>query len=358
MPVWRLVGAWLVTFGLGVQAQPVTGAGSSAAAPIYHSWAQAYAQATGTAVEYEAVGSSQGLERIRAGAVSFGASDVALTPKELQTQGLVTFPVAVTGIVPVYHLPGVETGRLRLNGEVLSQIFLGRITHWNAPAIAALNPGLALPEAPIGVVVRSDGSGTTYNLADYLSKVSPAWRTQYGRATRLAWPAHFVGVKGSAAMARTVRDTPYAIGYVDYGYVQPHHLSSAQMQNAAGQFLAPSVQGFRRALLQSSWMQDGSYAQTLTDLPGPGVWPITMGTFVVLPQVSTQPARTLAALEFFTWAFVNGDTLVQKSAFVRLPDQVQAVAFKVMTSVRGTGGAPLGLRMLGHGPTPQELAQR
>lgn len=358
MPVWRttLTIIWAVLLGSLAWAQPVTGAGSSAAAPIYHSWAAAYAQATGTVVEYAPLGSSQGIEKIRTGTVSFGASDVALPAQELRAYGLVTFPVAVTGIALVYNLPGVDTGALQLTGEVLSSIFRGEITRWNAPAIAALNPSLALPNVPITVVVRADGSGTTYNFADYLSKVSPTWKRSHGVATHLAWPQNFLGVRGSQAVAETVHNTPYSVAYIDHSYARQHALSTARLQNAAGQFLLPSMEGFRRALMHSLWMTQGSFSSTLTDIQGLDAWPITMGTFIVLPRISQQPQETLAALQFFTWAFLNGDTLVQKNDFVRLPNQVQATAFKIMTSVRNAEGQPLHWQVLGS-PTPK-LAQR
>jgi len=327
-------------------AQSITGAGSSAAAPIYRSWAKAYARATGATIDYEPVGSSGGLKKIRQNDVSFGASDVALSVKELTETGLVTFPVAITGISPVYHLPKVADGQLRLSGEVLARIFLGNIGRWNARDIVALNPGVALPDEPIKVIVRSDGSGTTYNFSDYLGKVSAAWKTGYGAKTSIAWPQGFIGAKGSEGVAKAVKDTPYSIAYIDYGYVKEHGLSAAQVRNAEGEFVRPSVSAFRAALLHSEWATTGAYAETLTNKSGRGAWPITMGTFILVPRTAQNPERTLAALRFFAWAFLNGDTLVQENNFVRLPDHVQAAAFKTMTSVRDKSGAPIGMTAL------------
>ncbi|WP_287925332.1 phosphate ABC transporter substrate-binding protein PstS [Diaphorobacter sp.] len=327
-------------------AQNTTGAGSSAAAPIYRSWAKAYTRATGATIEYDPVGSSGGVKKIRQNEVGFGASDVALSVKELTESGLATFPVAITGIAPVFHLPKVTDGQLRLSGEVLARVFMGEIGRWNAPEIAALNPGRALPDEPIKVIVRSDGSGTTYNFSDYLGKISTQWKAAHGAKTSIQWPQGFIGAKGSSGVAKAVKDTPYSIAYIDYGYVKEHGLSAAQMKNAEGEFVRPSVGAFRVALFHSEWAATGAYSETLTHKPGKGAWPITMGTFILVPKVAQNPERTLAALRFFAWAFVNGDALVQENNFVRLPDHVQAAAFKTMASVRDRSGAPIGMTAL------------
>ena len=327
-------------------AQHIVGAGSSAAAPIYRNWASAYERATGVVVAYEAVGSSRGIQEIRRDAVSFGASDVALSAQESEELGLLTFPVAITGIAPVYNLPQVGDGQLRLTGDVLSRIFLGEITRWNAPEIAALNPDVPLPDAAIRVIVRADGSGTTYNFSDYLGKVSPAWKAVHAPRTHLNWPQHFIGVQRSSGVAQAVRQTPYAIAYVDHGYVREHGLKAAMLQNAQGEFVYPSVEAFRLALMHSSWASSGTYTETLTQMPGKGAWPITMGTFILLPKVARDPQRTQAAMRFFTWAFLNGDMLVQQSHFVRLPNRVQAAAFKTMTLVRDNAGRPMEIMTL------------
>jgi phosphate transport system substrate-binding protein len=324
----------------------VTGAGSSAAAPIYRSWAQAYTAATGQRVDYEPVGSSAGMKRIQQQAVGFGATDVHPSDKELTEQGLIALPVAITGISPVVNLPKLPTGQLRLTGEVLSRIFMGEIRRWNAPEITALNPDLALPDLAIQPIVRSDGSGTTYNLADYLGKVNPRWKARFGAKTSLPWPEDFAAYKGSDGMAKGVRDTVGAIGYVDFGYVASYGLSPVQMKNAEGVFLRPSIEAFRAALQRSDWSSQGAFHSTLTEQPGKNVWPITMGTFVVFPKVSQQPQQTAQALQFIVWSFVNGDALVQAHNFVRLPDRVQAAAFKAITSVRDSQGVPLGMQFM------------
>jgi phosphate transport system substrate-binding protein len=327
-------------------AETISGAGSSAAAPIYQAWARAYKKTSGVDFTYEPVGSSAGLKKIRARETGFGASDIAPSDAELASAGLLVFPVAITGIAPVVNLPKVADGQLKLTGELLARIFLGEVAQWNAAEIAQLNPGLALPAMPIAVVVRGDGSGTTYNFADYLAKVSPAWKAKYGVKTGFDWPANYKVVKGSDAMAKTVNATPGSIGYVDFGYVKDNKLAAAKMKNGEGEFVSPSIEAFRSALSSSEWVSTGSFTSTLTNKPGKASWPITMGTFVLVPKVADQISQTLPALRFFVWSFLNGDALVQESNFVRLPDRVQATAFKAITSVKDKTGNPIGMGLM------------
>lgn len=348
MKYWK--STWLLWLALAPAhhclAQAVTGAGSSAAAPIYRSWAKAYTQATAVPVVYEPVGSSAGMKKIQQHTVGFGATDVYPPDRELIDHGLIALPVAITGISPVVNLPKVKDGQLRLTGEVLARIFMGDIRQWNAPEIAALNPALTLPDLPIRVAVRSDGSGTTYNFADYLGKVSAQWKSTYGAKTAIAWPQGVLPFKGSEGMAKGVQATVGAIGYVDHGYVGEYGLATVQLRNADGAYVRPSIDAFRAALANSEWASAGTFHTTLTQRPGKAVWPITMGTFVVLPKVAPDAEQTTQALRFILWAFLNGDTLVQEHNFVRLPDRVQASAFKVITSVRDKAGMPLGLSLM------------
>ena len=325
--------------------QAITGAGSSAAAPIYRSWSSEYQKASGVSLAYESIGSSAGLKKIRSGQAGFGASDVAPPQAELKKDGLVLFPIAITGIAPVVNLPKISDGQLRLSGPVLGRIFLGEITQWNALAIAQLNPDVALPDLPIKVVVRSDGSGTTYNFADYLAKVNPVWKERYGVKTSFSWPVNFMAVKGNEGIVDAVKDSPGAIGYVDYGYVKANKLRAVQLTNLEGEFVQPSMAAFRTALLHSDWSKKGTFTSTLTEMPGKGAWPITMGTFAIVPQVTPNPEQTQQVLQFFIWAFMNGDTLVQQNNFVRLPDRIQALAFKEITSVRDKSGRSLNLSL-------------
>ena len=340
-----------IALALGVLAGPATaqnisGAGSSAAAPIYQSWAREYQKGSGVSLAYESIGSSAGLKKIKARETGFGASDVAPASDELARDGLVIFPIAITGIAPVINLPKVGDSQLRLTGEALARIFLGEINHWNAPELQKLNPGLALPDLPIKVVVRSDGSGTTYNFADYLAKVSPVWKEKNGVRTSFTWPAGFLAAKGSDGVVKAVKETAGAIGYVDYGYVRDNKLNAVQLKNLEGEFTKPSITAFRNALTNSEWVGKGSFTATLTNQPGKGTWPLVMGTFVVLPRVTEKPEQTLPALKFFVWAFLNGDTLVQENNFVRLPDRVQSTAFKTIASIKDKSGNLIGIDLL------------
>ncbi|MEI8029790.1 MAG: phosphate ABC transporter substrate-binding protein PstS [Comamonadaceae bacterium] len=322
-----------------------TGAGSSAAAPIYRSWAAEYQKQSGAVLSYDPVGSSAGLKKIRAGETGFGASDVAPSQAELDKDGLVLFPVAITGIAPVFNLPAIRTGQLRLNGDLLARIFMGEIKRWNATPIAQLNPELTLPATPIKVLVRSDGSGTTYNFSDYLAKVNPAWKEKMGVKTTIVWPTGFIGVKGSDGVVKGMKNTVGAIGYVDFGYVKDNDLRAVKMKNAEEEFLYPSISGFKSALSNSDWVKKSNFTTTLTNHRGRETWPITMGTFALVPRITDNVARTQPALQFFVWAFMNGDALVQKNNFVRLPDRVQALAFKAIASVQDIQGHTLNLNL-------------
>lgn len=351
MNVMTKIGSWIaVSLALSFQVcgaaeSSIAGAGSSAAAPLYRSWAQAYSKTSGIAVNYDASGSSVGLSKVHERATDFGGSDMPPSETEMLKNGLVAFPVAITGITPVVNLPKIGDGQLRLSGEVLARIFLGDITQWDAQEIARLNPGLSMPKLPIKVVVRSDGSGTTYNFADYLSKVSPAWKTQHANPSSLAWPVGFMAAKGSEGVAAVVKQTAGAISYIDFSYVGDEQLNPVQMKNAEGEFVKPSSMAFRVALSNSEWSSKGVFSSTLTNCPGKGSWPLTMGTFVVLQQVANKPEQTRQVLKFFNWAFSHGDALVAQNNFIHLPDHIQAAAFKVFTSIKDKNGQPVGLTL-------------
>lgn len=339
-----ILGAVTLLTGLA-QSQTLTGAGSSAAAPIYRSWAAQYQQRGGPSLTYEPIGSSAGIKKIKAEQTGFGASDVAPPQDELKSSGLVLFPIAITGIAPVVNLPKISDGQLRLTGPVLARIFLGEIKQWNDPALTELNTGLNLPALPIKVVVRSDGSGTTYNFADYLSKVNSSWKTKYGVKTSFAWPPNFIASKGSDGIVKSVKENMGSIGYVDYGYVKDNKLQSVQMACADGDFVQPSVMSFRAAMHNSEWNSKGTFSSTLTHVACKGCWPITMGTFVLVPQIAKNPEETTAVLQFFVWAFMNGDSLVQKNNFVRLPDRMQSLAYRAIASVKDQSGQALKLSL-------------
>lgn len=337
--------AWLfATFNTA--ASEITGAGSSAAKPLYEKWAQVFARQTGITLNYQPVGSSAGIRQIKSREVDFGASDVAIGSDEAAKEGLICFPSAISGVVPVVNLPRVKAGELQLTGELLTDIFAGRIRTWNDPAIAAVNPHMALPKLPIVTVVRQDGSGTTYNFTDYLSKASHAWLASRGKNFTIDWPGDARPVKGSAKVSEAVRATAGAIGYIDYNYVVQDQLVYVKLKNREGRFVAPSARSFSVALANSAWKSKARYEETLTDRPGAEAWPITMGTFVIVPRQARNAAATASTLRFFTWAFMKGDQLADGLDFVRLPDAVQARIFGELMRIVDMNGRPLQWTML------------
>ena len=324
-------------------ATPTVGAGSTAAAPVYDAWADAYGKSTDFELKYEAVGSSAGVRQIIAGESAFGASDVAPSEGDLIKNQLILVPMFVTGAVPAINLNGIPKGKLRLTGALLADIFSGNISQWNAPEIQALNPDLNLPHLAIQPIVRADGSGTTYYFTAYLSAVSSSWKSTYGAASVIHWPAGDNAVKGSDAVARKIKDTPGSIGYLDFNYVQQYALSTPLLKNMSGEYVGASVSAFRQALKASDWSAKGDFHASLINLPTSGAWPITMPTFVLLPTVSKTPEATSKAINFFVWALVKGDTVVEKMSFVRMPDQIQAQAFKALMKIRDANGRALGI---------------
>ena len=324
-----------------VHAADITGAGSSAAKPLYTLWSDFYSKAGNPKLNYQPVGSSAGIKQIKEKSVDFGASDVALSTEDMKSFKLICFPSAISGVVPVVNLPGMKQGELQLTGEVLADIFARKITKWNDPALVALNPGVALPKIAIITVVRQDGSGTTYNFTDYLSKISRTWKEAYGKNFTIAWPSDAIQVKGSSGIVSTIKQTAGAIGYVDYNYVVQDKLNYAKMQNRDGKYVAPTGEAFASALTNSSWKTQATFEEMLTDKPGTHTWPITMGTFVIVPQTAANPERMIATLKFFTWAFMKGDTLVDNIDFVRLPDRVQARIYNEFTKITDSSGKPL-----------------
>ena len=324
-----------------VHAAEISGAGSSAAMPLYLRLAAAYAVPGATTLAYQGSGSAAGLRQIRERRVDFGASDVAPGAAELASAKLVSFPSAISGVVPVFNVPGLRSGELLLTGELLADIFGRKITRWNDARLAAVNPRASLPALPIVVLVRSDGSGTTYNFTDYLSEASSDWQQVFGRNLAIAWPADTVAVKGSAGVVAALRQTVGAIAYVDYNYVQQEKLAYAKLRNRDGRFVAPSADGFAVALDHSGWKTEGRYEEMLTNKAGGASWPITMGTFVIVPRMAGRPETMIATLKFFTWGFLYGEQIVGAANFVRLPDRVQARVYAEFTKITDSRGQPL-----------------
>lgn len=299
----------------------VTGAGASFVFPLMSRWSADYAQASGHRINYQSIGSSGGIAQIKAGTVDFGSSDAPLTPAELAEAGLIQFPAVIGGVVPVVNIPGVGPGELQLTGAVLADIFLGRISHWNDPAITALNPDLALGDARITVIHRSDGSGTTFNLANYLAKVSPPWREQVGEGTSLRWPTG-VGGKGNEGVAAYVRQVANSIGYVELSYALHGDLAHVRLQNRAGHFVAAGIDSFAAAADSADWAGAGDFSLVITDAPGAQAWPIAATNFILMPAQPEDPARARAVRDFFTWAWQSGAGQARELAYVPLPESL------------------------------------
>jgi phosphate transport system substrate-binding protein len=342
-----LVGAVLAGPARAAATDSITGAGSSAAAPVYRIWGSEYAKARGTLLEYAPVGSGAGMARINKHEVDFGASDVIASAADLKKNDLVMFPTVITGVVPVVNIGKVGPNQLHLTGDLLGRIFAGLVTQWDAPEIKALNPGLKLPAHAIRVVARADGSGTTYHFSDYLSRTSPAWKAKYGVASHFDWPAGTLAVKGSGEVAKTVQATEDSIGYIDFNYVLDNDMTGVSVKNADGQWTSASVEGFHQAVMHSTWYTSGDFSTELNDLGGPGSWPITMGTYVAVPRIAVAGDRAERTLRFLTWAYLHGDSLARQAKFVPLPERVQASAYREISRVLGTHGESLGAKTMG-----------
>ncbi len=328
-------GALLIAAAGTAGAQQVTGAGATFPAPLYAKWADAYNKSSGVRINYQSVGSGAGLRQIRAKTVDFGASDMPLTDEELAKDGLLQFPTVIGGVVPVVNVAGIQPGQLRLNGHVLGDIYLGKITRWSDPAIAALNPGVKLPDTAISVVRRADGSGTTFIFTNYLSKVNADWKAKVGDGTAVNWPTG-VGGKGNEGVAAFIQRLPNSIGYVEYAYAKQNRLAHAAMQNAAGQYVAPDDATFKAAAAGADWTK--SFYQILTNQPGKDAWPITGATFVLMHEKQDKPEQATAALRFFDWAYAKGDRMAEELDYVPLPPTVEDLIRRHWSRIKDGAG--------------------
>ncbi len=299
-------------------AASVSGAGATFPYPIYAKWADMYNKETGFKLNYQSIGSGGGIKQIKAKTVTFGASDMPLQPKDLTDSGLVQFPTVVGGDVPVVNLDGIGANDLTLDGPTLADIFLGKITKWDDPAIKKLNPNAKLPSNAIVVVHRSDGSGTTFIFTDYLSKVSPEWKDKVGASTAVEWPAG-IGAKGNEGVANNVAQTKGAIGYVEYAYALENKMTSVKMINKDGKAVAPSAKAFQAAAANADWAKSDQYYVILTDEPGPDTWPIAGATFILMYKQPADPTASAEALKFFDWAYTNGSQAAEALDYVPLP---------------------------------------
>ncbi len=305
----------------------VSGAGASFPAPIYSKWAGAYQGVAGFKLNYQSIGSGGGIAQIKARTVAFGATDAPLKMPDLNKFGLAQFPTVIGGVVPVINVPGVASGQLVLDGATLANIYLGKVTNWSDPAIKALNPGVNLPNKAIAVVHRSDGSGTTFVFATYLSRVSNEWKTNVGANTSVDWPLG-IGAKGNEGVAGNVAQNGGSIGYVEYAYAKVNHLKVARMINKDGKTVSPSADTFRAASANADWAGAASqgFYIILVDQPGAEVWPITATTYILVYKQPSDVEGTAETLKFFKWAYANGDDMALSLDYVPLPQNaVQAI---------------------------------
>jgi phosphate transport system substrate-binding protein len=316
-------------------AQDITGAGATFPAPLYAKWAADYNKATGVKINYQSVGSGAGIKQIDSKTVAFGASDMPLKDEELAKKGQLQFPTVIGGVVPVINIKGIAPGQLKLNGQVLGDIYLGKITKWTDPAIKALNPSLSLPDAAIAPVRRADGSGTSFIFTNYLSKVNPEWKSKVGEGTAVNWPAG-AGGKGNEGVAAFVNRLPNSIGYVEYAYVKQSKMTYAQMQNAAGNFVSPDDTAFKAAAADADWAK--SFYQILTNQSGKDAWPITGATFILMYKSQEKPVEATAALKFFEWAYKNGDKTAEDLDYVPMPAVVKTQIEKAWGDIKDASG--------------------
>jgi len=316
------------------------GAGATFPAPLYEAWGTAYALKSGVEVVYEAVGSGQGLDRLRAGKVDFGASDAPLTAQELRSEGLVQFPVVVGGVVPIMNVTGIPPGRLRITGHVLADVYLGKIRKWNEAPIAALNPDIKLPSANITVVHRSDPSGSSMLWTDYLSRSSERWRSEVGASLTPRWPTG-VAASGNEGVASYVERTRFALGYVEFYYARSHGLSDVALRNRDGHFVRAGADTFRAAANAVEWGSIESMGQLPTDAPGPESWPITGASFILVAGKTGSRERMREVLRFFDWALHEGESMVHHLEYVPVPRSVLEQFPGMWRAVRDSDGKPV-----------------
>jgi phosphate transport system substrate-binding protein len=316
-----IVVAGLMAASTSAFAADITGAGATFPFPVYSKWADAYKKETGNGLNYQSIGSGAGIKQIQAKTVTFGATDAPLKADQLEKDGLVQWPMVMGAIVPVVNLEGINSGELVLSGEVLGDIYLGKITKWDDAAITKLNPKLKLPSAAITVVRRSDGSGTTFNFTDYLSKANADWKSKVGSGTAVEWPVG-VGAKGNEGVAGNIGQTKNAIGYVEYAYAKQNKLTYAGLVNKAGKPVQPTIAAFQAAASNADWARAPGYYVILTDQPGDASWPITAATFILMHKTPADKAASAEAVKFFKWAFEKGGKAAEELDYIPMPEPV------------------------------------
>ncbi|HEY1260690.1 MAG TPA: phosphate ABC transporter substrate-binding protein PstS [Stellaceae bacterium] len=330
-----------VIFGIATWAAELSGAGATFPYPVYAKWAEAYAAKTGVKMNYQSIGSGGGIKQITAKTVDFGASDMPLKPEILAKDGLMQFPMVMGGVVPVIKLQGIGAGRLKLDGKTLAEIYLGKITKWNDPAIAALNPGLSLPDKAIAPIHRSDGSGTNFIFTHYLSSIDPEFASKIGENTSVEFPSG-IGGKGNEGVAAISARTEGAIGYVEYAYALQNKLPYVLLRNKAGVFVAPDSNAFQAAAANADWSKAPGFYLLLTGQPGEASWPITGATFILLHKQQAKPDTARQVIDFFDWAYHNGGQLAEGLDYVPMPATVvKLVEDAWRQQVKGPDGKPV-----------------
>ncbi len=322
-------------------ADELTGAGSTFVYPVLAKWADAYKKQTGIGLNYQSIGSGGGIKQITNKTVTFGASDMPLTPADVDKNHFVQFPVINGSVVPLLNLPGIKPGEITLDGPTIAKIFLGEITKWNDPAIVKLNPDVKLPSTAIAVVHRSDGSGTTFIWTNYLSKVSPEWKEKVGENTAVEWPVG-IGAKGSEGVSQNAAQTVGALGYVEYAYAKQNNLTYAKMINHAGKTVAPTMEAFQAAAAGADWTSAPDFHVIMTDAAGEKSWPVAGSTFILMQSVPTDAAASNAALKFFDWGYKNGKQMAEDLDYVPMPDSVVTMIEKTWKDkIKAPDGKPV-----------------
>ena len=316
-----IVAAGLVAASTSAFGADITGAGSTFIYPVLSQWADGFKKESGSAVNYQSIGSGAGIKQIEAKTVTFGATDKPLSVDQLEKDGLAQWPMIMGAIVPVVNIEGVKAGDLALDGEALADIYSGKITKWDDPAIKKLNPKLALPSTAIAVVHRSDGSGTTFNFTDYLSKVSADWKSKIGSGTTVEWPAG-VGAKGNEGVSGNVGQTKDSIGYVEYAYAKQNKLTFTKLVNKAGKTVEPTMEAFQAAASNADWAHAPGYYLILTNQPGEKSWPIVASTFILMHKEPADKANSAEAIKFFKFAFDKGGKMAVDLDYIPMPAEV------------------------------------
>jgi phosphate transport system substrate-binding protein len=317
-----------------------SGAGATFPYPVYAKWAEAFEKATGNHLSYQSIGSGGGIKQITARAVTFGASDRPLSPKELADRDLAQWPMVMGGIVPAVNIDGISANELTLDGDTLAKIYLGEIKTWDDARIKTLNPGAKLPQDAIVVIHRSDGSGTTFNFTNYLSEVSAAWKSRIGSGIAVEWPAG-IGAKGSEGVANPIMQTKNSIGYVEIAYAKQNKLTTTKLVNRDGKAVAANAETVQAAAANADWEHAEGFDLILTNQPGAKAWPIAASTFILMPKRAADAAAAKAALEFFSWAYAKGDRMAAELDYVPMPDGVKKLALSRFASIKGPNGDAL-----------------